>query len=192
MAGEKLPTGFTLRHTLKANNRAITRIAWSPDGRMLASASYDQKVRIWDAETGQQIEELYGYSGSVFTVCITPDGRFAISASKSALKVWDITHQSRVRTLRGHDDYVYAVAVTPDGRFAISGAYDETIRVWNLSTDSEHMVLKGHSGRVGIVLVTPDGRMIVSGAGDARFGFGTSLPVAPMLSSVDTRARFFR
>ena len=91
MVSEKCPNGFTLRHTMKANNRAITRVAWSPNGRLLASASYDQTVRIWDTETGKQEKELYGYSGSVFTVCITPDGRYAVSASKSALKVWDMS-----------------------------------------------------------------------------------------------------
>ena len=82
---ETIPQGFTLRHTLKANNRAITRVAWAPDGKSLASASYDQTVRLWDVEKGGQIQELYGYSGSVFTVAITPDGRFAVSASKSGL-----------------------------------------------------------------------------------------------------------
>ena len=110
------PAGFTLRHTLKANNRAITRLAWAPDGNQLASASYDQTVRIWDTVAGKELRQLYGYSGSVFTVVITADGRYAISASKNALKVWDMAGENRSRTLRGHADYIYAVAATPDGR----------------------------------------------------------------------------
>ncbi|MCZ7670264.1 MAG: hypothetical protein M5U34_25405 [Chloroflexi bacterium] len=67
MKKETCPPGFKLRHILKASNRAITRVAWSPDGRLLASASYDQTVRLWDAETGKEIREILGYSGSVFT-----------------------------------------------------------------------------------------------------------------------------
>ena len=95
MRVQACPAGFTLRHTLKANNRAITRLAWAPDGKLLASASYDQTVRLWNAETGAEVRELYGYSGSVFTVVITADGRLAISASKNALKVWPVSGENR-------------------------------------------------------------------------------------------------
>jgi WD40 repeat protein len=70
MKKELCPDGFRLKHILKASNRAITRLAWSPNGRLLASASYDQTVRLWNTETGREIREILGYSGSVFTVTL--------------------------------------------------------------------------------------------------------------------------
>src|SRR4051812_353116 len=86
----EIPTGFTLRHTLRGHYNAICRIAWSPDGRMLASPSNDGTIRIWDAESGKALAVLEGHTGIVYNVAWSPDGRTLISTGQGYWMVlWD-------------------------------------------------------------------------------------------------------
>jgi WD40 repeat protein len=133
--------------------------------------------------TSQAVHTLEGHTGPVEGVALTPDGRYAISASDDhTLKVWDLaaaltagpgTSQA-VHTLTGHVHFVNGVAVTPDGRYAVSASTDGTLKVWDLSvalqagpgTSRAVRTLDGHTGRVIGVAVTRDGRYAVSASGD--------------------------
>jgi len=107
------------------------------------------------------------YTGWVSSVSVTPDGRFAISASgDKTLKVWDIKNGEVIRTLEGHTSWITSVSVTPDGRFAISASYDKTLKVWELETGKEIRTLEGHTHWVTSVSVTPDGRFAISASLD--------------------------
>jgi glucose repression regulatory protein TUP1 len=100
----------------------VTSVALSPDGRLLAAASLDKVVRIWDTETSQLLDRLEGHSDSVYSIAFSPDGKNVISGSLDRnIMLWDVGARGGVTTrprmlFQGHKDFVLSVAYTPDGR----------------------------------------------------------------------------
>jgi WD40 repeat protein len=138
------------------------------DARLEASGWSWLRARIQACrESEALVRTLDGHTGVVTGVAVTPDGRFAVSASDDkTLKVWDLGTGQAVRTLEGHADRVTGVAVTSDGRFAVSASEDETLKVWDLATGQAVRSLEGHTWNVTGVAVTLDGRFAVSASLD--------------------------
>jgi tricorn protease-like protein len=108
-----------------------------------------------------------GHEGTVWSVAVTPDGRYVVSGSGDwTVRLWELRTGREVRRFTGHQGQVNSVAVTPDGRYVVSGSGDWTVRVWELRTGRELRRFTGHLGRVYSVAVTPDGRYVVSGSWD--------------------------
>jgi hypothetical protein len=106
-------------------------VAFSPDGKTLASGSYDCTIRLWDMQSGSSIGELTGHSYSVLSVAFSPDGKTLASGSYDcAIRLWDVQSGSSLRELSGHLHIVTSVAFSPDGKTLASGSYDCTIRLW--------------------------------------------------------------
>jgi WD40 repeat protein len=161
------PPGFKLRHTLRGHKRWIFKIAWSPDGRTLASGSGDRTIRLWDAETGKLRQTLQRRSGKVVSVAWSPDGRTLASGSTDkTIRLWDTETGELGRILEGHSGEVYSVAWSPDGRTLASGSDDKTIRLWDTETGELRQTLTEHSGWVRSVAWSPDGRTLASGSDD--------------------------
>ena len=106
-------------------------MAFSPDGRRLATGGEENTVKIWDVETGQELQTLRGHSGDVYTVAFSPDddGRWIASAGEdSTVKIWDSHTGKLVRSFRGHTGLVSSLAFSPDGRRLVSGSRDQRSR----------------------------------------------------------------
>src|SRR6266516_615038 len=85
-----IPPSITLRHVLEGHADEINQIAWSPDGRILASGSKDKTIRLWDAKTGEARRTLKGHSDSILSVAWSPDGRILASGSADkTIRLWD-------------------------------------------------------------------------------------------------------
>ncbi len=108
---DQLPPGVTLRHTLQGHADVVYRIAWSPDGKWLASPSRDKTIRIWDTVLGNVVRILAEHTDVVVSVAWSPDGRVLASAGDDqTIRLWNAeTGQSR-RTLEGHTGAVKSVA----------------------------------------------------------------------------------
>ncbi|KAJ1429414.1 notchless family protein putative [Ochromonadaceae sp. CCMP2298] len=112
---------------------AVNQIAFSPDSRYIASASFDKKVKIWCGKTGKFLSTLTGHVGAVYQVAWSADSSYIASASKdSTVKVWSIKNPKKaMHTLAGHEDEVYTLDWSPNGSQLASGGKDRTIKIWH-------------------------------------------------------------
>jgi Tol biopolymer transport system component len=142
-------------------------VAYSPDGRYIASGSADTSIRIRDAENGREIQTLLGHNSVVKSVVYSPDGRFIVSGSSdSTIKIWDSFTGKELRTLSGHSAAVNSLAFSPNGLYLVSGASDNTVKIWDMGNARELRTLRGHASPVVSVSYSPDGRYIAFGSMD--------------------------
>jgi WD40 repeat protein len=151
---------------LPTNNGNNTRSALSAKGDLVAAASYDARVRIWQAATGEPVAVLSGHEGAVRDVAFDPAGRRLASAGfDGTIRVWDIAKKESIHVLRGHTDEAYAIAFSGDGKLIASGSYDSTARLWDADTFEPVAVLK-HGGNVYKVAFSPDGTRLATACND--------------------------
>jgi WD40 repeat protein len=147
---------------------AANAVAFSPDGRWLASGFSDSTVRLWDVASGRELRTLKGHKDQIYSIAFSSDGRTLASASphdkEKAIRLWDVASGRELRTIAGHD--VYCVAFSPDGRILASGAYDHRITLWEVASGQELRTLKGHENIVNSLAFSSDGRTLASGSAD--------------------------
>jgi WD40 repeat protein/transcriptional regulator with XRE-family HTH domain len=134
---------------------------------LLAAATANGEVRLWNARSGAPLGICQGHTDWVRSVSISPDGRTVLSGSDDQLiRLWDVKTTQCLKTFYGHTNRVRSVVFSPDGRLAASGSDDFTVRLWNMDSEDCINTFHGHSSRVWSVAFRPDGKLLVSGGSD--------------------------
>ncbi|KIM35783.1 hypothetical protein M413DRAFT_79084 [Hebeloma cylindrosporum] len=152
----------------------VSSVAFSPDGKHVVSGSSDSTVRIWNPQTGKQVERpLQGHTAPIVYVAFSADNGGIISTDKdNILRTWDAgTAEPVGAPFRGHTQSVLCVAFSPDGKRIVSGSYDQTIRIWDVEAAEATgkpvgEPFRGHTKSVLCVAFSPDGKRIVLGSYD--------------------------
>ena len=156
------------RSDVAGHTGGINSLAFKPNSYLLASASDDKTIRLWDVrdrDTPRHVRTLRGHTGWVWSVAWSPDGRTLASASRDGtVRLWNPNNGINFAVLRGHTEWVRSVAWSPDGRILASGSDDKTIRLWNPDTHGTRRVLRELDAAVRLAF-HPDGQTLASAVG---------------------------
>jgi predicted NACHT family NTPase len=145
----------------------VFAVAFSPDGKLLATGGTDGVVRCWDVASGREILTGKGHNSWVSSVAFSPDGKtLASSSSDRTVKLWNCHSGECFQTLQGHSDMVRSVAFSPDGKTLASGSDDRTVKLWDCRSGECLQTWQGHSDMVRSVAFSPDGKTLASGSND--------------------------
>jgi WD40 repeat protein len=177
-------------HTLQGHTSNVCSVAISADGKRIVSGGGEVslpakpaeilpaepgeilparsgELKVWDAETGQEVHTLPGHTNIVWSVAFSADGKRIVSGSwDQTVKVWDADTGQVIHTLKGHTNTVGSVAISADGTRIVSGGWDQTVKVWGAETGQVIHTLKGHTQIVWGVAISVDGKRIVSSSHD--------------------------
>ena len=179
------------RQRLYAHRDTIANLEFSPDGALLATASRDQSVKIWDIDKGVQVTSYVDLGDRIQDIEFSPDGEFLLiglgeagnfpdgsdSPADSSAYLWDLRNRTQAQVFSGHSNWVWAADISPDGSLFASGsgplfgpesvaALDASARIWDAETGEEIMALAGHEDTVDSVRFLPDGEQLLSASWD--------------------------
>ena len=162
------------RHPLKGTAGAVRALAFSPDGKTLATANSDGgvgQIELWDMTTGDQRTPLQSNQGKFDTVAFSPDGgTLAAGGADASVKLWDVAAGQEKHVLVGHRAPVRCVVFSPDGRTLASASGQlgkpGAVKLWDVATGDERTTLTGHAGPVWSVAFAPDGNTLATGSTD--------------------------
>ncbi len=162
-------------------------VAFSPDGKALATTSLDGTAKLWDVAGGKELRTLAAPGGgAVVGAAFSPDGKLLATAVRrpvgggegGEVKLWDVPSGRDLAAWRGHGGDVHAVAFSPDGRLVASGGADGVVRLWDARSGRPAQAHRGHGGDVLAVAYGADGRTVVSGGADGAVKVWDALAAA--------------
>ena len=157
-----------VRFTIPAHTDRVAGIAYSPDGKRLATAGQDGTAKVWDVSSGEEIFSIdIAQQGRVNAIVYNADGRRLATASDNGkAQIWDALTGKELLTLHGHTDEVWSVAFSPNGKHVATASIDGTAKIWNANTGELILMFASQVGCVGSVAFSPDGIRAVTASCD--------------------------
>ncbi|MEY2407825.1 MAG: hypothetical protein QOF48_495 [Verrucomicrobiota bacterium] len=147
---------------------SIESMAFSPDGRTLATGDGNGNLRLWNVAKGELQSTVRDQNGWIFSIAWFADGRHFVTAGKDRLiRTHEALHPERVvTTLAGHSNDVHSIAITANGTTLVSAGDDRTVRIWDVANSQLLRTLTGHEKQIPSIALSPDGARIASGSRD--------------------------
>jgi WD40 repeat protein len=155
---------------LHGHAQGVCGLAYSADGKWLASGSADADIELWDTVALQSIQSLTGARAQACGLAFAPDGKLLAAGGRDAIILWDARSGQEVRRLVGHAGVVFSVDFAPDGRTVVSGGEDGGLKLWNPQTGQELPQLCQAQSVIRTVAFSADGSRLAAGcrAGEVR------------------------
>ena len=154
-------------HTIRVAPVGVVSLAFSPDGKRLATGSEDARITLVDPVSGKVLRSSIGHASTVLALAFSPDGKRLASASHDrTVKIWDTASGKELLTLTGHAGPVYAVVFSPDGKSVATAIDDSHIRLWNATTGAALRTLKKDKGEVLSLAFSPDGKRLAAASSE--------------------------
>ncbi len=155
---------------LKGHGDAVTALAFSPDGKSLASGSRDKSIRLWNMAAASELRKLQGHEEWIGCVSFSPNGQtLASCAWESVVRLWDVASGKEIHKLQGDSGKVYGVCFSPDGRVLVSGG-DDGFVFWDVATGQRirSLPVQGPEAWVRSLALSPDGKTLAAGLHSGR------------------------
>jgi WD40 repeat protein len=151
--------------SLDPSVRDVTRVAFSPDGKMLATGSLRGAVRLWNPVSGAELRRLSGHAGDITSIAFSPDSSLLVSSSRDGtVRLWNTASGAEILAIPG--DTIHSVAFSSDGRHVAMGGQSGTVTIWDIATGAQTQSIPAQVGIVRSVAFNPNNRQIAVG-GDA-------------------------
>lgn len=158
---------------LDGHESSVWSVAFSPDGKTLATGTYGKKIKLWDVDSGKELAVIEGHNNWVTALAFLPDGKTLVSGSEdTTVRFWDVSSRKEIGKIEGHTGTVRALAVSADGKTLVTASFDKTVKLWNVSvsgdaaTAAEKATIEGHTDWVWALAFSPDGKHLATGGSD--------------------------
>ncbi|MCC5643950.1 LuxR C-terminal-related transcriptional regulator [Nostoc sp. CHAB 5824] len=146
---------------------SISSVAFSPDGKLLATSDTNGKTHLWQVEDGKLLFTCTGHGSWVRSVAFSPDGQTLASGSEDqTVKLWNVHNGKCLKTFQGHNSQIWSVSFNHNGEILASGSDDQTVKLWDMREGKCLKTLQGHSSWVRSVAFSPDGQTLASSSDD--------------------------
>ncbi len=151
---------FKTRHT-----GTVFSVSFSPDGKTLASASHDQRIKLWNVASGKELNTLAGHSSTGSSIAFSPDGKTLVSVSMDeTVKLWDVAKGKKLKTFKIKPLDAISIAFSRDGKTVAFGSNDGTVKLWDVASGKVLKTFAGHTNPVYSIKFSLDGKTLASGS----------------------------
>jgi len=152
---------------LQGHSELVYAVSFSPDGRYVATGSFDKTLKLWDPKSGKEERTFGGPAGHqnlVLTLAFSPDGRvLASGATDNTIRLWDVPSPLPVRQFVGFEGAVSDLALSPDGSRLVAGGGDKSVRFFQFADGKQLAVRQGHSGEITAIAYSANGQLVATG-----------------------------